>query len=139
MVTLSTEEVIKIPNVVRNMIPERIVQQYLAYSEEAEFTPMSRSTLLRILQVCPASTRKSLQGIDYISSAGAQAFDNLEGVADRLGEMNIGMSWAKVRREQLKKCKRYLKSDYKVCILMFPIPFLITHKVTATYDIKFKI
>ena len=123
VVTLSTKEVIKIPNVVRNMIPERIVQQYQAYSKETDFTPMSRSTLLRILQVCPASTRKSLQGIDYISSAGAQAFDNLEDVADRLGEMDMGMSWAKERKQQLKKCKRYLKSDYKVCMPMFPVCF----------------
>jgi len=120
VVSLSTKEVIKIPNVVRNMIPERIVQQYQAYSKEENFTPLSRSTLLRVLQVCPASTRKSLQGIDYISSAGAQAFDKLESVAERLGEMDMGMSWAKERKEHLKKCKRYLKSDYKVCILRFP-------------------
>ena len=125
VVTLSTKEVIKIPNVVRNMIPERIVQQYQAYSEETGFTPMSRSTLLRILEVCPASTRKSLQGIDYISAEGAQAFDNLENVADRLGEMNMGMSWAKQRKERLKKCKRYLKSDYKVCVYMFRDWFLL--------------
>ncbi|KAL9966689.1 hypothetical protein ACROYT_G024801 [Oculina patagonica] len=114
VVTLSTKEVIKIPNVVRNTIPERIVQQYQAYSKESGFTPMSRSTLLRILEVCTASTRKSLQGIDYISSAGAEAFDILGGVADRLGEMNMGMSWAKEQKEHLKKCKRYLKTDYKL-------------------------
>ena len=35
------------------------------------FTPLSRSTFLRLLQVCPASTWKSLQGIDYNSSVGA--------------------------------------------------------------------
>ena len=34
VVSLSTKEVIKIPNVVRSMIPERIVQQYQAYSKE---------------------------------------------------------------------------------------------------------
>jgi len=120
VVSLSTKEVIKIPNVVRNMIPERIVQQYQAYSKEENFTPLNRSTLLRVLQVCPAYTRKSLQGIDYISSAGAQAFDKFESVAERLGEMDMGMSWAKERKEHLKKCKRYLKSDYKVCIRGFP-------------------
>ena len=120
VVSLSTKEVIKIPNMVRNMIPERIVQQYQAYSKEENLTPLSRSALLRVLQLCPASTRKSLQGKDYISLVGAQAFDNLESVAERLGEMDMGMSWAKERKGQLKKCKRYLKSDYKVCILRFP-------------------
>ena len=51
VVSLSTKEVIKIPSVVCNMIPERIVQQYQAYSKEENFTPLSRSTLLRVLQV----------------------------------------------------------------------------------------
>ena len=46
--------------------------------------------------------------------------DNLESVAEHLGEMDMGMSWAKEMKGQLKKCKRYLKSDYKVCILRFP-------------------
>ena len=73
-ITLSTNEVIQVPNVVRSIIPERIVCQYQEYSAEQNFIPMSRITLLRILHVCSASTRKSLQGLDYISSAGAQAF-----------------------------------------------------------------
>ena len=68
-ITLSNKETIKIPNVIRMMIPERVVKQYLAYCDESGFKPLSRSTLLRILAVCPASTRKSLQGLDYISSA----------------------------------------------------------------------
>ena len=132
VLSLSTKEVIKIPNVVRNMIPERIVQQYQAYSKEENFTPLSRSTLLRVLQVCPASTRKSLQGIHYIRSAGAQAFDNLESVAERLGEMDMGMSWAKEKKEHLKKCKRYLKSDYKVCVLRLTgLCFFKPHEVTT--------
>ena len=74
------------------MIPERIAQQYQAYSKEENFTPLSRSTFLQILQVCAASAQKSLQGIDCISSVGAQAFNNLESVAARLGEMDMGMS-----------------------------------------------
>ena len=69
--TLSTKEVISVPNVVRMLIPESIVRQYLAYSEECNFKPLSRRALLNILSVCSASVRKSLQGLDYISSAGA--------------------------------------------------------------------
>ena len=99
---------------VRNIIPERIVCQYQEYSAEQNFIPMSRSTLLRILHVCSASTRKSLQGLDYISSAGAQAFEDLEEVANRLGEMGMGHTWAKRQKETLKEAKRYLKTDYKV-------------------------
>ena len=61
MLKLSTGEVIKTPNVVRMLIPERITQQYFQFCAETEFTPMRKRTLLRILDVCSASVRKSLQ------------------------------------------------------------------------------
>jgi len=107
-ITLSTNEVVTVPNVIRMLIPETIVKQYLAYAEESNFTPLSRRTLLNILSVCAASTRKSLQGLDYISSAGAQAFEDLTDVAKRLGDHLMGMTWAKEQRERLMSAKRYL-------------------------------
>ena len=113
-IKLSTKEIITVPNVVRMMIPESIVKQYLIYAEECAVAPLSRSTLLRILSICSASVRKSLQGVDYISSAGSQAFDDLSHVVDRLGEEVMGMSWAKEQNERLKAAKRYLKGDFKV-------------------------
>ena len=113
-ITLSNRETIKIPNVIRMMIPERVVKQYLAFCDETCFKPLSRSTLLRILAVCPASIRKSLQGLDYVSSAGSQAFDDLVNVAERLGDAGKGMGWTKDLKTRLLAGKRYLKSDYKV-------------------------
>lgn len=113
-VTLTSRETIKVPNVIRTIIPERIVKQYLAYCDETEFKPLSRSTLLGILNVCPASMRKSLQGVDYISSSGAQAFDDLCEVAEMLGDAGQGMGWAKQQQTRLRESKRYLKGDYKV-------------------------
>lgn len=113
-VKLSTNEVVTVPNVIRVLIPESIVKQYLAYAEESNFTPLSRRTLLNILSVCVASTRKSLQGLDYISCAGAQGFDDLINVAERLGDHLMGMAWAREQKERLMSAKRYLKSDYKV-------------------------
>ena len=58
--------------------------------------------------------RKSLQGLDYISSAGAEAFDDLCDVVQRLGDSFMGMSWAKEQSERLRAATRYLKSDFKV-------------------------
>ena len=113
-IKLSTNEVVTVPNVVRMMIPESIVKQYFAYAEESNFEPLSRRTLLNILSVCSASVRKSLQGLDYVSSNGAQAFDDLCDVAQRLGDDFMGMSWARGQKEHLKNTKRYLKSDFKV-------------------------
>ena len=68
-IKLSTKDVITVPNVIRMMVPESIVKHYLAYSTKSGFITLSRSTLLRNLNVCSASVRKSLQGLDYISCA----------------------------------------------------------------------
>lgn len=113
-ITLTTRVTIKVPNVLRTMVPERLVRQYLTYCDETGFKPLSRSTLLRILNVCAASVRKSLQGLDYISSSGAQAFEDLCEVAETLGDAGQGMGWAKQLQSRLREGKRYLKSDYKV-------------------------
>ena len=96
------------------MVPESIAKQYLAYSSESGFTTLSRSTLLRILNVCSASVRKSLQGLHYIRGAGSQAFDDLHDVVTRMGDSFMGMTWARKQKERLKSSKRYLKGDFKV-------------------------
>jgi hypothetical protein len=83
---LSTHREIKIPNVVRNLIPELCIRQYEKYCKEVNFQPMSHSTLRRVLNVCSASVRTSLQGLDYISAMGGQAFDDLENLVDMLGD-----------------------------------------------------
>ena len=80
--------------------------------------PISRSALRKVLSVCSASTRKSLQGLDYTSAAGAKAFDELEKVVDKLGDdFGKGFTWAKVQKEKLQLAKCYLKGDYKVSFL----------------------
>ena len=116
---LSSNAEIKVPNVVRSLIPEQIVLQYLGYCSDVGFTPMSRSTLLKVLSGCSASTRKSLQGLDYVSATGAKAFDELEKVIDNLGDdYEKGFTWAKVQKEKLQFAKRYLKGDYKVRLFL---------------------
>ena len=88
-IALSTNEVMTVLNAIRMLIPESIVKQYLAYAEKSNFTPLSRRTLLNILSVCAASTRKSLQGLDYISSAELRPlrpFEDLTDVAKCLGD-----------------------------------------------------
>ena len=83
---------------------------------------MSRSTLLKVLSVCSASTKKSLQGLDYVSAAGSKAFNKLEDVIDKLGDnYGKGFTWAKVQKEKLQLAKRYLKGDYKARLLLSKI------------------
>ena len=93
---LSSNTKITVPNVIRNLIPEQVVKQYQSYCEESDFVPLSRSTLCRILKVCSASVRKSLQGLDYISAEGSKAFDDVEDILEKLGdEYGTGHTWAK--------------------------------------------
>ena len=106
---LSSREELKIPSVVRSQIPQHIVQQYQGYCEDVGFVPMSRSTLLRVLNVCSASTRKLLQGLDYFSASGAEAFDELQKVVDKLvDECGKSLTWGKDVNDKLKHAKRYL-------------------------------
>ena len=93
--------------------------QFISYCSDTGFTPMSRSTLCKVLKVCSASTRKSLQGLDYVSAAGAKAFEVLEEVVKKLEDVyGKGLTWAKQQKEKLHIAKRYLKGDYKVQILL---------------------
>ncbi|XP_074614762.1 uncharacterized protein LOC141874411 [Acropora palmata] len=103
-----------VPNVIRTLLPERTVKQYQSYCKESGFEGLGRSTLLRILKTCAASMRKSLQGLDYISCLGAEAFDDLLEVIEVLGDAGEGMGWVKRQQHQLRESKGYLKSDYKV-------------------------
>ena len=115
---LSSEKKMTVLNVVRKVIPERVIQQYNLFCTETGFAPMGRSTLRNILDVCSASVRNSLQRLDYFTAQGEQASDDLESVVDKFGEdCGMGSSWVKEKKEQLKEGKRYLKSDYKVPLL----------------------
>lgn len=55
-----------------------------------------------------------------MSSSGAQAFEDLADVVEKLGDAGEGMGWAKDIQSRLRAGKRYLKSDYKVGYLSSP-------------------
>jgi len=55
----------------------RLVQQYQAYCKQTTFKPFGAATMLHILSACPATVRKSLQGLDNTAAAGAKGFDDL--------------------------------------------------------------
>lgn len=129
LLKLSTGEIIKTPNVIRTMIPERIVQQYQQYCRETNFESTSKRTLQKILTVCSASVRKSLQGLDNFSAQGAEAFDDLEKLVDKLVDCGKTQQWAREIKQQLRLSKQYLKGDYKVGTCSTKI----RHNVFAVY------
>jgi len=113
---LSSGKIIAVPNVIRTMIPERIVTQYMQFCSESNFSPFSRSTMLRILTECKASVRKSLQGLDYFAAEGARAFEDLGSIVDKISPFRAdGAEWATATHDALKAGKSYLKGDFKVC------------------------
>ena len=82
----SSRDELFIPNTIRNMIPTRIIQQYYIFCEEnsPDFRPLGRSSLYSLLDVCKASTRKSLQGINYFAADVSEAFDSIEKLINEL-------------------------------------------------------
>ena len=111
---LSSGQLIAVPNVIRAMIPQRIVKQYKQYCLETNFVPFSESTMLRILSECKASVRKSLQGLDYFAAEGSRAFEDLNEILERTLQHGDHQDIVTNLQESLKAGKLYLKGDYKV-------------------------
>ena len=72
------------------MISQRICEQYIRFCKETQFKTFSQRTMLRILFVCSASVRKSLQGLDYFAAEGAKAFEDLIAVVDEVSVAGAG-------------------------------------------------
>ena len=89
------------PNIVRTITRSTMVALYLKYCTEEEFTtPLSRSTMFRILEVCEASQRKSLRGLDNIAADRAIGFDTIERIVNDLEQANVDSIWAEEARER---------------------------------------
>ena len=114
-VKLSTGRKTAMPNVVRIVHKAEIIRLYEAACEEEGYThkPSTR-TLWNILQMCPASQRKSLAGLDNVAADGSDAFDELSKILLKL-ESREPQRKEELRglQQDLTKGKRYLKGDYK--------------------------
>ncbi|KAL9961974.1 hypothetical protein ACROYT_G031023 [Oculina patagonica] len=113
---LSSGQYIEVPDIIRTLIPQRIVKQYKQYCSDTGFAPFSESTMLRILSECSASVRKSLQGLDYFAAEGARAFDVLSDLLQQMLENGANKERVVGLQEALKAGKLYLKCDFKVHI-----------------------
>ncbi|CAB4013395.1 Hypothetical predicted protein, partial [Paramuricea clavata] len=109
---LSNGQVIETPNVIRTMIKQRTIMQYVQYCED--FKPFSTLTMNHILTSCSASVRKSLQGLDYISAEGGTGFDDLATITDKLIDYGLDPCNGQKLQKALKEGKQYLKTDFKV-------------------------
>ena len=83
-IKMESGETIDIPNVIRLMIPSRVVEQYDTFCKEQEFEPLSKLTLRILSTLSQASERKCLQGLNYYVPDGGKAFDELLVVIEKL-------------------------------------------------------
>ncbi|VDI36918.1 Hypothetical predicted protein, partial [Mytilus galloprovincialis] len=70
-------DVINIPQVVRRTCHSALIHMYKTVCTEADFTPLSDSTLFKILTTCSAAKRSNLCGLDNITTDGTFAIENL--------------------------------------------------------------
>ena len=118
---LTSGEEINIPNVIRLLIPSRLVDQYLHFCHETGFKPLGKSTLLKVIaESCGSSVRKCMQGLDNYLAEGTRAFDDLRLIVDKLSQAGLANEKVARLQESLTEAKQYLKGDYKVgCRLLF--------------------
>ena len=113
--TLSSGTTIDIPNVMRTVLPSRLIKQYNQYCSEEDYTPLSTRTLFRILsEACVASVRKSLQGLDSYAAEGGRGFDDLVSLLFTLVQYGANETVVTKLKENLRYLKQHIKSDYKV-------------------------
>lgn len=111
---LSSNEKLKIPKVVRNMIHARIISSYQSYCLESGFHSFSKATLYRILKVCSASKQKALRGLDNTSAAGMEAVDNLTKVVAKLETFGLSQNDSNRLKDILLLVNQFLKFEYKL-------------------------
>ena len=118
---LTSGEEINIPNVIRLLIPSRLVDQYLHFCHETVFKPLGKSTLLKVIaKSCGSSVRKCMQGLDNYQAEGTRAFDDLRLIVDKLSQAGLANEKVARLQESLTEAKQDLKGDYKVgCRLLF--------------------
>ena len=102
-----------VPNIVRTVARCTIINQYLDFCKEENFTPLSRATMWRILEVQEASQRKSLKGLDNTAADGAEGFEALYEIVGQLEEAGADKGWSSQTRKRLKGSKLYLKTTYR--------------------------
>jgi hypothetical protein len=110
---LSTGVEIHIPKVVRNIISSRLINMYMSYCKDQEYTALSRSTLYNILKVCAASQKKNLHGLDNITADGLKAVEVLERIISSLETFGLSAERAEELRSLVASINQHLKFEIK--------------------------
>ncbi|VDI74407.1 Hypothetical predicted protein, partial [Mytilus galloprovincialis] len=111
-------DVINIPQVVRTTCHSALIHMYKTVCTEADFTPLSDSTLFKILTTCSAAKRSNLCGLDNITTDGTFAIENLIRMTETLRELGSNNTVLSSLKTALANFKLYLKTEYKFHVTM---------------------
>ena len=110
--SLESGEEMVMPKMVRTVARCTIINQYLDFCKEENFTLLSHATMWRILEVQEASQRKSLKGLDNTAADSAEGFEALHKIVDQLEEAGADKRWPSQTQKRLKESKLYFKTTY---------------------------
>ena len=100
----------KVANAILTMKYSHNIAFYKDICQEINYSPMSDTSLWRVLHGINPSQRKALAGLDDFTAAGMNDFQVLLGIAEKWKYQDIA--------KPLHKGKRYLKSNYPAkCII----------------------
>ena len=98
-----------IPLTIRLACHKKIIIDYNSMCKNENIKPLSNSTCYKILKNCPASFRKSMQGLDNVVADGLNSFDQMENLISKLSEKSLNEEKFKNLKIILNNCKIYLK------------------------------
>ena len=116
---LDSGDTLTIPDVVRTACHASIIEMYEKHCRDTNFSPLSRSTLYKILSSCSASKRRNLHGLDNITADGLEAFKALNDIVKALEGRGVLDNSTKDRiLHQLRDGQNYLKRNFKFHVLL---------------------
>ena len=110
---LDSGETITMPNVIRTVTRSTMIRQYLQFCEEDHMTPLSRSTLFRILEVREASQQTFLSGLDNTTAEGSAGFERVYKIVEELDQIGLDKRLSEDVERAFQDGKRYFKTEYR--------------------------
>ncbi|CAD5211027.1 unnamed protein product [Bursaphelenchus xylophilus] len=137
----STGAEILIPNTIRLFRHEQIYRNYIDYLSELGICSgaISRSTALKILNVCSANRRKSLTCIDEFIADADDGFDTIKQNLEEVGDL-FEPNRLKSLDKKLMEIKQYLRGDFRLHVKNYSrVPdHCILHSLSNHQDKRFK-
>ena len=106
----SGQEII-IPHIIRTSIKLHLVKLYNSHCSSIGYSPLSQSSLFKILDDCKTSQRKALTGVDNYTADGYEGFQTMEKILEQLP---LAKDTKQVFKSSLKDVLMYLKGNYRL-------------------------